>query len=75
MKASILTPPGIESFISFLSLRSWVASKSSENVNVGTDNDYVMVLVMAFLIPTIFWTLSCSMIWPRDGPSGTETLA
>jgi hypothetical protein len=41
----------------FLSLMSSVASMSSENVKKGIDRDSVMVLVMAFFMPVIFFTL------------------
>jgi hypothetical protein len=42
----------------FLSLMSSVASMSSENVKKGIDRDSVMVLVMAFFMPVIFFTLN-----------------
>lgn len=48
---------GWTDFISFLSLISYVASISSENVKNGIERDSVIVLVIAFLIPVIYFTL------------------
>ncbi len=48
---------GWTDFISFLNFIKWVASISSEKVKKGIESDSVIVLVIAFLIPVICFTL------------------
>ena len=55
----------------YLSLRSWVASISSENIKKGIERDSVMVLVIAFFIPVSFLT-SSSGLTPVRGAILTE---
>ena len=53
---------GILAFNSFLKLIKAVASISSENPNVGMLRPCVIVLVIAFYIPTIFFTSSYAVV-------------
>ena len=55
---SKVMPPSICVFNFWRSAIRFVQSASSENVNVGTDSDAVIVFVMAFFMPTIFFTWS-----------------
>ena len=50
--------PSIWAFASYLINNKFVAFISSENVNVGIDNACVIVFVIAFFIPTIFFIWS-----------------
>lgn len=57
----------------FISLRraiNFVASISSEKVKAGIDRASVMVFVMAFFMPVIFLTVSCSVIPSRGAILG-----
>lgn len=56
MNGSLVMPPSICVFKVYRSSMSLVQSASSEKVNVGIESDAVMVLVIAFFMPTIFFT-------------------
>ena len=67
---SRVMPPSIWVFNFYRKAINLVQSASSEKVKVGTLKAAVIVLVMAFLIPTIFFTLSPTSAAPT-GTSGT----
>ena len=54
-------PPSICVLSCCLRAINLVASHSSEKVMVGTDSEAVIVLVMGFWMPTIFFTLSSAL--------------
>ena len=58
IKKGIIVSFGCIFFISFLRAISSVASIWSEKVKAGIDNDSVIVLVIALLMPVIFLTLN-----------------
>ena len=57
MKKGSMVILGWTCFISYLSLIRLVASIDSENVKDGIVSDSVIVFVIAFFIPVIFFTL------------------
>lgn len=64
-------------FISLRSMMREVASMESEKVNAGIDKASVIVLVIAFFIPVMRLTLSCSVMPVRGAiltPVNTEGL-
>lgn len=67
MKNGMKVKSGICYFSSVLNLIREVASMSSEKVKVGILKLYVIVLVIAFLIPTIFFTWSLSVVPDKGG--------
>lgn len=66
IKKGSIVSLGCATFISFLSLISCVASISSLKVKNGIESASVIVFVIAFFIPVIFFTWSSSVI-PLSG--------
>lgn len=62
MKKGSIVSPGTWAFSYLRRAMSLVASISSEKVKKGIVRDSVIVLVMAFFIPVILTTLSCSVM-------------
>lgn len=61
MKNGSIVNLGTEDLSSFLNFMSSVAFMSSENVKKGIESDSVIVFVIAFFIPVIFFTLNRSV--------------
>jgi hypothetical protein len=66
MKNGSIVRSGIYYFNSLRNLINYVASISSEKVNVGIERDCVIVFVIAFWMPVIFLT-SSSVVTPDRG--------
>jgi hypothetical protein len=62
MKKGRIVSPSMWAFDSYLKWSKLVAFMSSENVNVGIVSACVIVFVIAFFIPTIFFTWSPEQI-------------